>query len=97
MPKQDRDVESRKIRAVRSDALDQIVHSIRRSLEDAIAAGVDLDDFEWRLRRKIKNKKGKMKRVEYGSYWAAASHLIDSFYLPEIDAAEGREAVIANG
>jgi hypothetical protein len=49
------------------------------------------------LRCKIKSKKGKMKRVEYGSYWATASHLIDSFYLPGPDAAERREGVISNG
>ena len=52
------DLDSRKIKAVRSDALELIIHDIRQAIEQAIAEGVDLDHFEWRLRRKIKTKKG---------------------------------------
>ena len=97
MPKQDRDLESRKIRAVRSDALELIIHDIRQALEQAIADGVDLDHFEWRLGCKIKTRKGKLKRAEYSSAWASAEWLVDSFYLPGSDAAESPEAVISNG
>jgi hypothetical protein len=47
MAQKDRDLESRKIiTAMRADALGSIIHTIRRSLENAIAKGVDLDDFQ---------------------------------------------------
>ncbi len=91
------DLDSRKIKAVRSDALELIIDDIRQALEQAIVEGVDLDHFEWRLRRKMKTKKGKLKHAEYTSCWTSAEWLVDSFYLPGSDAAEWPEAVISNG
>jgi hypothetical protein len=90
MAQQDRDVESRKtVNRGNSDVLEEVSRRIHSALERAAAAGVDLHDFELRTRRKIKSKKGKVKRGEYGSHWATAPYLIDSFYLPEMTPPSG--------